>query len=611
MAQRLQALQRETVRLQQEMGNIEQRSRVLATQHPEIFNNQHSLNHPAQLQVGLAGMQGPFLPPPIGLRPTQQIPVATHNMPASVQHLIQQGQNERAAAEGRNGPQDLTSETNIAGLSRQTPSGRASPNIHRPDHSTTYTREGIGPNGERWHMTVNETTSTFQVPQHPHVRHHNHHHQVQGINPALENLQAIARNTDRLLAGQSVHNFQNLQNNIGGATSLPSSAAAAGHTHQAQFPGGVPVDTSARVHPPVTGSLPPPSLFNTIPSTNIISDNVSISMNSANGASGSMGPVVYILSSPQGPHALLLNNSDRYYGSLPSSRRRNESPAPVITGNIPAQAEVPAGLPGVQDRAAHRLARRGNRHGQENNPVVPVGAAHANPAAGALGARIGPMIWLIIRLAGFVWFFTAGNSSWPRFVMITALAVVVFIINTGIFNGVAEALWGPVRRHVEALIPLAGPEAALVPAANAAAVAAPQQPGLEPAGNRPRARRRYGELDEAEVAIRLLEQRRRADGGWLLTQIRRAEHAALLFVASLVPGVGERHIAAREAEANAAEAERQRQIEAAAARDNSHGGNPETGSQQAEGESEENQEDPLQNTDELEGHAPAQPVVEV
>ena len=130
-------------------------------------------------------------------------------------------------------------------------------------------------------------------------------------------------------------------------------------------------------------------------------------------------------------------------------------------------------------------------------------------------------------------------------------------------------------------------------------------------GNRPRARRRHGELDEAEVATRLLEQRRRADGGWLLTQIRRAEHAALLFVASLVPGVGERHIAAREAEANAAEAERQRQIEAAAARDNSHGGNPETGSQQAEGESEENQEDPLQNTDELEGHAPALPLVEV
>jgi len=60
-----------------------------------------------------------------------------------------------------------------------------------------------------------------------------------------------------------------------------------------------------------------------------------------------------------------------------------------------------------------------------------------------------------------------------------------------------------------------------------------------------------------------------------MTQIRRAEHAMLLFLASLVPGVGERHIAAREAEANAAEAERQRRIDAAAATAAAENPNPE------------------------------------
>jgi hypothetical protein len=221
------------------------------------------------------------------------------------------------------------------------------------------------------------------------------------------------------------------------------------------------------------------------------------------------------------------------------------------------------------------------------------------------------MVWLIIRLAGFVWFFTAGNNSWPRFVMITALAVLVFIINTGIFNGIAEALWGPVRRHVEALIPLAGPEAALVPAANAAAIPQQQVRGAPPAdGLRPR--RRRGELDEVEVAARLIRQQREGRADWWITQVRRAEHAALLFLASLVPGVGERHIAAREAAANAAEAERQRELEAAeatAAAENAPAENPEAGSEGPEGGNQDTEGNAPQNADGGEGPALAQPVI--
>ncbi len=73
----------------------------------------------------------------------------------------------------------------------------------------------------------------------------------------------------------------------------------------------------------------------------------------------------------------------------------------------------------------------------------------------------------------------------------------------------------------------------------------------------------------------MLEERRRADGGWLVTQFQRVEHSLLLFLASLVPGVGERHIAAREAEANAAEAERQRHINAEIAAEDGNGNNGE------------------------------------
>jgi hypothetical protein len=246
------------------------------------------------------------------------------------------------------------------------------------------------------------------------------------------------------------------------------------------------------------------------------------------------------------------------------------------------------------------------------------------------------MIWLIVRLIGFVWFFTAGNPSWTRWLMISALAVVVFIINTGIFNSVFEQLWGPVRRHVEALIPLAGPEAAQVPAINAAIPripnAAERQAATDEAAGNPGAQaqeRRRGEPDPAQVAAHLLDQHRQRNApGWLMTQIRRAEHAMLLFLASLVPGVGERHIAAREAEANAAEAERQRRIDAAAVAENPAGANGEQASNSVgqedsntstdagardapAGGNDENQESGANQQQNGEGaQAPAQPVAQ-
>jgi len=329
--------------------------------------------------------------------------------------------------------------------------------------------------------------------------------------------------------------------------------------------------------------------------------------------------VVYLLSSPQGPRALLINNSDTFYTPRgPSRRRRHDSPAPVQGAQ--ADARLPPrfqGLPEFRNRNVGRRFRLGRQaQAQGQNPLQPVDAqAHANPGAGALFAQIGPILWLIVRLAGFIWFFTAGNNSWARFFTVTALAIGVFLINTGIFNGIAEQLWGPIRRHIETLIPLAGPEAARVPAINAAIPQQQQPEAPAPRGNEQGPRRRRGELDPAEVAARLIEQHRQANGGWLMAQIRRAEHAALLFLASLVPGVGERHIAAREAEAAAAEAERQRRIEEAAAAEAAVAAeNPEIASneQATDGSSGQDTQEPQTQTGQGEApQTPTQPLVEV
>jgi hypothetical protein len=72
------------------------------------------------------------------------------------------------------------------------------------------------------------------------------------------------------------------------------------------------------------------------------------------------------------------------------------------------------------------------------------------------------------------------------------------------------------------------------------------------------------------MAARLVAERQGPDG-WLLTQMRRLERAGLLFLASIAPGVAERHIANLEAAARAERERREAEArEAAAAREAEH-----------------------------------------
>ncbi|KAG0651869.1 hypothetical protein D0Z07_1295 [Hyphodiscus hymeniophilus] len=511
ISQRLAQLQQETRRLHQEMLQIEQRSRAIAAAAQQ--SQQTLINH------------------------QQNVP--PHLMPNAVRDIIAQRQRERAA-DGRQGVQSTGALPNPLG--HQSLPGQASPSLHRPDATTTYTREGTGPNGERWTMTVNETNVTLPLSQSHPVHHPHLPGQQVNQHPALDQLHAILRNADRYLPTQ---NPQNRPNNMERAASNPLPVPR------------IPTPTVSETHtgtatPFTTNGSPASSTAMNLP--NLATPAVQTSNNAP--ILGHVDPLVYLLSSPNGPRALLLSGSD-------TSRSSQNNVQP------------PVGLPEFRNR--QNGARRAHRNHHPNNPqpeLAHPAVPHGNPGAGALAAQVGPIIWLIVRLVGFVWFFTAGNPSWSRWLMVSGLAVIVFIINTGVFNGLFEQLWGPVRRHVEALIPLAGPEAAQIPAINAAIPPAPPVDGQAEAGQEPIAqarRQRRGELDPAQVAAHLMEQHRQRNApGWLMTQIRRAEHAMLLFLASLVPGVGERHIAAREAEANAAEAERQRLLDAAAATESSN-----------------------------------------
>lgn len=183
---------------------------------------------------------------------------------------------------------------------------------------------------------------------------------------------------------------------------------------------------------------------------------------------------------------------------------------------------------------------------------------HGNPPVAALPPllmQLWPHIWLVFRLAVFVWFFTNPTASWYRWCTIVCIAIFIFLLSTGMLNGVPDQVWRPLGRYMENLIPFEQPRRH-------------GQGGDQVQQNDGAGENR--EPNPAEMAARLIAERQ-GDEGWLMTQMRRLERAGLLFLASIAPGVAERHIANLEA---AARAERERQEaearEAAAAREAAH-----------------------------------------
>lgn len=290
-------------------------------------------------------------------------------------------------------------------------------------------------------------------------------------------------------------------------------------------------------------------------------------------------PEVYILNSPQGPRALLINNqSELYYTPQarhpmapmmpsfsplwiqPQSQPRSgpstdstQQPAAAAAaaataaqqqepqqGNIPVNLFQPAAQP--QGRQQQQAQVRPLARGHPGNPEAGM--------AGALLAALWPHVWLMLRLGVFVWWFTSSDTSWTRWFTIMSVATAVFLINTGLLNGIANNLFNPVRQHLEGLIPLGGAN----PNRNHDGNGNNPQAAAQDGGNdnqTPRRQRQRGQPDPAEVAARLVAQRQNQNANWLLDQVRRLERAGLLFLASIAPGVAERHIAALEAQERA------------------------------------------------------------
>ena len=519
LAQRVLNLQRETQALQQQISLLERDRQGIASATatdapvPPPPPRYTGLPHIPGLPLPNGGLPGP---PPNSSLPEH--PAQHNSLPPHIRELLAQ------QARLQNNPS-----SNPASQA-----GQGGPGMSHPDHTATFTQEGVGPNGQRWHVSINQTTTTIPITQAPQQAPQNLNQPQPGNMP---DVQAILRRFDRQGLRHRQDSMQRSASNPPPSTRDRPAVVQAPNT-QPSTPGAVTNPILAALNAS-TGPNP------TVPA---FAANTSLAGNSI-GVNTPADPTVYILSSPQGPRGLLVSNANTFYTPRTSTRtssRRNDA---TTTGRSTTRDNAQQPERRVHRQHRHRPPRREAAAGEQ-----PAAAAHpANPGAGVVAAQVWPMIWLIIRLGIFVWFFTAGHNSWSRTFVVTAAALVIFIINTGVFNGAAEQVWGPVRRHLEGLLPLAGPD----PPADADQ---PQQgDGAAPIAGGQANIGRNGEPDPAQVAARLLEQRRRQTG-WIMTQIRRAEHSMLLFLASLVPGVGERHIAAREREtAAAAEAQRQRE----------------------------------------------------
>jgi len=298
----------------------------------------------------------------------------------------------------------------------------------------------------------------------------------------------------------------------------------------------------------------------------------------ANGQPSDSTPITtYLLYDPTGLHAVVFERAGTFSGSassIPSLSSQHHGPA-YLAPHLPTQ-RLRHEYRNVSDNS------RGNGSPLENEPPnddpqheqppqpIPVQGLAQNrgfqdpliaqaqavqaqvqqEAGGDLVRILVPFFrgfWLLIRVFGFIYLFTSGHPS-RRTMMMGVAAAVVFAAQAGLFGN----RWDWLRRHLEGLIGVPGD------------VGAGQQRQDAPAGaqdgqlQRNGVTRRNAQPDPQETAARLLRERPETGIGRVRGILTTIERTLALFLASLYPGLGERHVAARRRlEAQAREAQDQ------------------------------------------------------
>ncbi|KAJ5535845.1 hypothetical protein N7513_009031 [Penicillium frequentans] len=222
-------------------------------------------------------------------------------------------------------------------------------------------------------------------------------------------------------------------------------------------------------------------------------------------------PHVYLATSPNGYQALIMQPRE---GRLPPPEPRHPlGVRPIGVQHIGAQL-TGAHQTGAHQTGAHHTGAQPQQHNDGRQAVLNQQRQQNEPVnAGAFGRHF-RRIWLFVRLYFFI-YMISESGTWTRILFVTLAAFVALFSDSQLPQLLYGAIVAPVLRHLEALAHMGGPA---------------EQP--------------------ARAAV---------DGFW--EYFWRAERAVVLLLASLVPGIGERQVRAR----NAAEAEAERLRQNAAA----------------------------------------------
>lgn len=268
-------------------------------------------------------------------------------------------------------------------------------------------------------------------------------------------------------------------------------------------------------------------------------------------ASPSQAVELYLLSSPEGPRGVLINNATMETFYIPRANpveTRSYSPPRVPGMRFFDRPELEGRNEPPNRRQQNQVEepQLGQPQAPANEPqgpaAVPQGLHPNNGAAIAVQPLlivIMSYIWQVIRIGFFVWMFTSADVSWGRWLVVLSVAVAILAAGAGYLAPVAEFLWRPVNRRMEHIFA-----------------------GLEHPDGQPRRRHRPtgAEPDPADMAARLTAERERRQTTFG-RYYRMVKRVGILFVASIAPGVAERQIALLELEARM---EERRQEEAAA-----------------------------------------------
>ncbi|KEF53167.1 uncharacterized protein A1O9_10615 [Exophiala aquamarina CBS 119918] len=290
--------------------------------------------------------------------------------------------------------------------------------------------------------------------------------------------------------------------------------------------------------------------------------------------------LAWVLSSPAGPHALLFAPNHGYFSSS-NLNTQSTHPASQIT-NIQVTTSDPS-HPAQAPNTTVAAQRDGNdnlalvRQGQRAAAAGPARVqAQQNPQDNDLFAFLIQRGWLFLRLYLFMFIFSEPGT-WKRWLMIVLAAVICLQPRDGPLTRALTAA----RQYFDNLIGPAVPRPPAQPIAQGRP-AQDTQRTLESdrTTQRPTHVRGAIQMTPEEAAARILRehqnQHQNQDPSFWQNTFHRVEQSVALFLASLIPGVGERHVRAREEARRLAqrieEEERQRAEEAVAPQQENHPG---------------------------------------